>query len=416
MSRVLLVCPEPLGHQHPAGVGIRFLEIARALRREKHQVIVLSPDAGVIEGCEAGGVDAVSIRSSSLRSDVALVQGHIGNEYFAHATEIPTAVDLYDPYVIENLHYFKSHGGQVFTHDRQTLLRSMEMGDFFLCASESQRLFYLGMLLACGRLTPETFTQDSTLNTLITIVPFGVQPLAPTRPTDKSVCPTSHRLLFGGIYDWYEPRLAIDAVALARRTISDLTLTFTYHPNPLTTPQGKSAEALQYVASRSYGNFVNFQSWVPYAERGSFFDGFGAALITFRPSLETDLAMRTRIFDFLWAGLPIISSPAPGTDPILKQYDAGRTAAGNSPEELADAILEILTVPGLQLQISENARRWAEFHQWPVLLEPFLEFCRNPRTAPRREGIPLPDRASSRRPSLLSRFRRLSGMSTRTSS
>ena len=44
MSRVMLVCPEPLGHGQPAGVGIRFLEIARVLRADGHEVTTLAPD------------------------------------------------------------------------------------------------------------------------------------------------------------------------------------------------------------------------------------------------------------------------------------------------------------------------------------------------------------------------------------
>jgi len=44
--RVMLVCPEPLGHRQPAGVGIRFLEIERVLRAGGHEVTLLSLDAG----------------------------------------------------------------------------------------------------------------------------------------------------------------------------------------------------------------------------------------------------------------------------------------------------------------------------------------------------------------------------------
>ena len=50
MTRAMLVCPEPLGHGQPAGIGIRFLEIARVLRGDGHDVTILSPDAGAIEG------------------------------------------------------------------------------------------------------------------------------------------------------------------------------------------------------------------------------------------------------------------------------------------------------------------------------------------------------------------------------
>ena len=53
MSRVLLLCPEPLGHGQPAGVGIRFLEFARALLTDGHSVTMLSADGGSVAGCAA---------------------------------------------------------------------------------------------------------------------------------------------------------------------------------------------------------------------------------------------------------------------------------------------------------------------------------------------------------------------------
>ena len=50
MTRVLLVCPEPLGHRQPAGIGVRFLEMAGVLRADGHQITILSPDGGTVEG------------------------------------------------------------------------------------------------------------------------------------------------------------------------------------------------------------------------------------------------------------------------------------------------------------------------------------------------------------------------------
>ena len=146
MSRVLLLCPEPLGHGQPAGIGIRFLEIERVLRADGHEVTLLSAP-----------IAAADILQHSHNADVAVVQGHIANDFFAHALPIPTVVDLYDPFIVENLHYYESRGSEVFTHDHATLVNSLLRGDFFLCASDAQRLFWLGMLLAVGRLNPATF-------------------------------------------------------------------------------------------------------------------------------------------------------------------------------------------------------------------------------------------------------------------
>ena len=91
MSRVLLLCPEPLGHGQPAGVGIRFLEFARALRADGHSVTMLSADGGAVEGCVCAALSPAAIRDASSVSDVAVLQGHVANEFVAHAEPIPLA-------------------------------------------------------------------------------------------------------------------------------------------------------------------------------------------------------------------------------------------------------------------------------------------------------------------------------------
>jgi glycosyltransferase involved in cell wall biosynthesis len=384
MSRVMLVCPEPLAHGQPAGVGIRFLEIARVLRGDGHEVTTLAPDVV--------GLTAETLLETSRRSDVAVVQGHVANAYFQHAEPIPTVIDLYDPFIIENLHYFAERGAEVFQHDHATLMSSLVRGDFFLCASEAQRTFYLGALLACGRLNPELFEQDPELASLLAIAPFGVP-----EPRARAEARPAFDILFGGIYDWYDPVLAIEAVAL----IPNATLTFMHHPNPELTPQGKLGEAMEHVKRRNHRH-VRFEPWAPYEQRAELFSRFTMALITFPRSLETDLSMRTRIYDYLWCGLPIVSSSAPGTDDILARYDCGIVVGEESPRAFADAILRVD-----RERMTRGARKFVDDHQWDRTLAPLRAFVREPRIERTKETFAmrpsLPERPSA---SILDRLKR----------
>lgn len=405
MSRVLLLCPEPLGHQHPAGVGIRFIEMARAMRAAGHSVTMLSPDGGAVDGCAALATTPLAIREASDASDVAVVQGHVANDYFAHARHIPTVVDLYDPFIVENLHYYATHGPRVFTHDHATVVTSLRGGDLFLCASSAQRLFYLGMLLAIGRLNPAAYAADARLANLVRIVPFGVP--AP-RPTSAKTL-EHPRAFFGGIYDWYAPAIAIEAVRIARTAIPDLTLTFTKHPNAEMTPQSIAAATERSVLERGDA-FVTFEPWAAYDDRAAYFDRFAIALLTFEPSLETDLAMRTRLFDFLWAGLPVLTSPAPGTDEIVTAHGAGRVIRSNDPADFARALGDMLGDRAAYERAVAGGRAWAAENQWPVLLEPLLQFCARPRFDASRIAFPPGDTSMPQPPeSLMRRLRRRFG-------
>lgn len=394
MSRIMLVCPEPLGHGQPAGVGIRFLEIARVLRDDGHSITILSPDAGVVEGCQADFINPETLLAVSHAADAAVVQGHVANAFFQQAAPIPTVVDLYDPYIIENLHYFAERGAQVFQHDHFTLMSSLVRGDFFLCASEAQRLFYLGAMLAAGRLNPALFESDPELESLIAVAPFGV-PDAAHAPAGAPPRDTMD-ILFGGIYDWYDPITAIEAVKL----VPNATLTFTHHPNPGLTPQGKLAEAMEHVRRNAHG-FVRFEPWAPYEERAEFFAKFDLALITFRRSLETDLSMRTRIYDYLWCGLPIVTSSAPGTDEILARYGAGVVVAENSPRAFAEAIRSLD-----REAMTRGATAFVREHQWSHTLEPLRRFCRNPRLDRTKDAFAMQPSIPERPVSILRRLKR----------
>ena len=381
MSKCLLICPEPLGHGRPAGVGIRFIEFARGLTRDGNAVTLLSPDGGAPDGASGDILTPETIGRESERCEVVIVQGHAANDYLAHGVDKPTVVDLYDPFVVENFHYFRAQGSGVFASDHATLLRSVARGDFFLCASPAQRLFFLGFMLACGRLNPESFAADESLQSLLAIVPFGVQS---PRPQSTRRTP-GHHLLFGGIYDWYDPILAIEAVRLASRRLPGITVTFTEHPNPDTTPQGVAAAAVARSGMSDVADLVRFEPWFRYENRGDFFDRFDAALLTFGPSLETDLSMRTRIFDYLWGNRPVITSSAPGTDAILERYDAGLVVRSGDPEAMADAVVAVLSDPDKQSRLRQGARRFTADHQWDALLEPLLRFCRNPHREPTKQ-------------------------------
>lgn len=401
MSRVMLVCPEPLAHGQPAGVGIRFLEIARVLRDDGHTVTILSSDAGTIDGCSGTYINPQSLLATSLSSDVAVVQGHVANAFFMQARAIPTVIDLYDPYIIENFHYYAGQGAQVFEHDHRTLMASLQRGDYFLCASEAQRLFYAGLLLACGRLNPILFENDPRLESLIGLAPFGVPPPRPVRAT----APKATRILFGGVYDWYDPVAAIEAVALVRTSVPDATLTFTTHPNPAITPQGKLAEAIAHTKERGY-DFVHFEPWVAYEQRAEFFERFTLALLTFPRSLETDLAMRTRIYDYLWCGLPIVTSSAPGTDELLQRYGAGSVLSEGSSSRVAADVVRITLEPAIHEQRVAGSRRFVLDHQWSRTLDPLREFCRAPRFEPAKEAFATAPVLPPRPVSILARLRR----------
>jgi len=198
-------------------------------------------------------------------------------------------------------------------------------------------------------------------------------------------------------------------VAIARASLAGVTLTFTTHPNPSLTPQGKLAEAMEHVRRNGYP-FVRFEPWVAYEQRAAFYGRFQAALLTFPESIETDLSMRTRLYDYLWGALPVITSAAPGTDELLTRYGAGEIVHSASAKDFAAALVRVLRDDGDRTR--EGARHFVDEHQWSRALQPLVDFIRKPHVDPQKETFAVTLQMPERSRSLFDRLKRRIGGSS----
>ena len=141
-------------------MGIRALEIARALGKEFDARLLVANDpaevAAVAPDVPAFRVAPGELPLAAQGADAAVVSGHAANWWFHQVPNIPVAVDLYDPFFVENLHYAPALGEAAAANDHATLDLAISRGDLFLCASPEQRLFYAGSLYACGRIGPSS--------------------------------------------------------------------------------------------------------------------------------------------------------------------------------------------------------------------------------------------------------------------
>ncbi len=393
MKRVLLLCPERV-RAVMAGVGIRFTEMARSLARRFEVTLGIPNRPG--EALAEAGIRAVRYDASNLAelcraADAVVLHGHVSNDYFAHGEPRPLVVDLYASFPIENLNYSPQLGDAPDHHDRATLERQLDHGDLFLCSSNEQRLFYLGMLYARGRLNPEPSFDDFALDNLIRVVPFGLPGLPPeaAEPVLRGVVPgigaEDPVVLFGGIYDWYDPMLLIRALPALLERFETLRVVFCANPNPESTPQGTYAEVLEACAGEGWiDRHVFFVPWVPYEKRTSLYLEPDVATVLHRPRFETEISMRTRVLDHLWAGLPTIATAGGGMSRLLAEREMGLVVPENDQQALIAALSELLGSAELHRQLAARGQKWAAEHTWDRVLEPLAEFLAAPRTDPHK--------------------------------
>lgn len=386
MTRIALVASETI-RPRMAGIGIRYLEMARRLPSHGFQVVLVTPGLvsdvpSLPNGAEARAFERGRLGEILWDCDVVVTQGQLANDVLIELPQTPVAVDFYDPFLVENLHYVDSLGLDPYRNDHATWVLQLSRGDFFLCSSDEQRQFYLGFLAALGRVNPYSVRHDSDLKGLIDVVPFGVpDELADHRPYLPDRRPGEKRLLFGGLYDWYDPWPVLQA--LENHRDAGWTLLLIRNPNP-GTPQELFAEVESWCRKRGLwtdasSSRVEVLDWVPGERRYDLLRDVDLVVATHRLSLETRLSLRTRFLDALAADCPVVITEGGAMSRLLREFDAGWVVPEGDSAAVGQAFEQILEGGDSVEARCRAGRELLRSFSWNRALEPLIRFCKEPK-------------------------------------
>jgi glycosyltransferase involved in cell wall biosynthesis len=393
MSRVLVVSHDVVG-RHMAGPGIRYQELTAALRRRGLEATLAAP-----EGSQDAFVYSLAddgLARLAAQQDAMVVTGPTLEQLPAlKGLGIPVVVDLYDPFLYENLARqvpLEHHEGGV-----RTLAEQARCGDFFVCASERQRDLAIGMLTAWGRVNPTTYAADPTLRSLVDVVPFGLQ-IEPPRPGPglRGVVPGVEHgdelvVWNGGLWDWLDPETAILAVERLSAQRPRLRLAFmgTRHPNPAIGEPPTAARARALASQLGLlDRAVFFRDWTPYQERGACLLEADAAVSLHVEGLETRFAFRTRLLDCIWSGLPTVATAGDVLGDELAARGLGLSAPPGDVEAVAKALTRLLDDPAARESRRAGFVAMAGELSWDRVVEPLARFLAAPRRAADRQADP----------------------------
>jgi glycosyltransferase involved in cell wall biosynthesis len=220
-------------------------------------------------------------------------------------------------------------------------------------------------------------------------VPFGVPAeLPPHRPwlPVRGEGDATRRLLFGGLYDWYDPWTLLDALPRLPAGL-DWRLYLIANPNPGSTPQRLLGEVEAECRRRGWwGERVELLDWVPAERRYDLLRDVDLLVAPHRPSLETRLSLRTRFLDAAAAGCPSVTTTGGAMSRLLERYRAGWTVPPGDPAALAAALGEALGDPDAVAARRRGAAELARRFSWEAVLRPLADWCRAPRRDPHKEA------------------------------
>jgi len=309
-------------------------------------------------------------------------------------------IDIYDPYNLATLAEYSDEPIkrqlETFRSVHTIFNEQFYYGDFFICASERQRDFWLGMLAALNRLNPHSYKQDKTLRKMIDVVPFGLPGNKPMHTENvlkgkiDGINNDDFVLIWGGgIYNWFDPITLVKAMDIVKKKRSDIKLFFmgVRHPNPEVRELDTAARTIELSKKLGlFGNniFFNF-GWVDYDRRQDYLLESDAGIMTHPMHIETRFSFRTRILDYLWAGLPIISTRGDSLSDMVEKEKLGITVKDSSSEDLADAIINLADDKALYDECVKNIQNISAEFTWDKVCRPLIEFCKDPVSSALKE-------------------------------
>ncbi len=398
MYKVLIITHDVV-ESNMAGPAIRCWEFARVLSREV-EVTLTTPHPTTLSPNDFLLVqhDAVKLKKLAAESDIIILSGFALWQFpFLKTLDIPLVIDIYDPFLLESLPLLSvqpaSERARRHIEVLDALTDLLLWGDFFLCSSERQRDYWLGWLNAVDRINPKTYDDDKTLRHLIDIVAFGLPDAPPqhNRQVLKGVRPgiakTDHVIVWGGgVYNWFDPLTLIRAMERVVAQRDDVKLIFLgiRHPNPDVDGDEMAERAVTLSKELNlYDKHIFFNDWTPYDERQNYLLEADLGISLHFAHLETHFSFRTRLLDYIWASLPTIVTRGDVLSDLIEQNKLGWTVGYEDVDGVSEAILQSLDVSR-----TEFADRFAAVAQkltWEKVMQPLIEFCRQPRRAPDRQ-------------------------------
>ncbi len=403
-QRVVIATGDRLGEKM-AGPAIRAYEMARQLA-PNHDVRLVSTQQPEIKGTakgrhrpgkadfDIGHLTSLTWRSYADWADVLVVQGSVLTRFPDLARgDTHVAVDAYDPFQLEGLVRAASGIDDGQSGDRAELearlaADRLNRADVVLCASDRQRQWLLGQLTAMGRIDPAMVRKDPALASFVRVVPFGLPDAAfsPRRSALRDAFPSISEddvvlVWGGGIYEWFDPATLVRGVARAAEADPRIKLVFlgTKHPNatvPTSARVGEAAAVARELGVLDKHVFLH-EGWVPYEERADWLGDAAIGVSTHFRSIETELAYRTRMLDYFWAGLPVLCTEGDAIAEEVRLHGLGEVVAEGDVDGVARAIAR-LADPDHRAEVAERVRDHAASRTWSQVLAPVFEFVDAP--------------------------------------
>lgn len=256
------------------------------------------------------------------------------------------------------------------------LTAHLAAADMVMCSNEKQRDLMIGAALGAGLLAP------GRLDERLVVVPHGLDPQRPQRRAtplrDLPAVEPGDRLAVwgGGIWSWLDPITAIAAVERLRPARPDLKLAFVgfEHPDPAyrEAHSASTDRALAHARARGLDDeaVLFLPRWLGREEYLDHLMDADVGVSLHGHTLEGRFASRTRVLDYVSAGLPVLCSRGDTMSELVAAEDLGEVVEPLDVEGCARA-LDRLTSGARP----EPTAPLPQALLWESVARPLVEYC-----------------------------------------
>jgi glycosyltransferase involved in cell wall biosynthesis len=341
-----------------AGPGIRAWHFARELAKVAPVTLVAR-----LENCRADG-EPFRVMARGTPEARAAVRGAsvlIGQPkrgFFKRRRGQRIVYDLFDPVVLE---LRELYGNRPSLRQRIHLAAewarlsfALRFADLLIAAAPRQRHFYESLQAGDAPWIE---------------VPFGVDPVRACPPSPDNIV-----VWGGGVWEWLDPATAVDAVVQLNREGLRCRLLFLgrVRPNAHVVERRRESRFDQLLAAGAPYVSANSE-WIPFRERLSWLQAGKVAIMLHRPTAEAEYSIRTRLFDAIAAGLPVVATEKGFAAELVGREGLGIVVPPSESRAVAAAIRRLLTDDDFHAACVRNLERIRPRFSWDVVTRPLVE-------------------------------------------
>lgn len=335
-----------------AGPGIRAWHFAEQLRRHVPVTLI---GRGDLADAQWG-----SPAAERAMDRAAVLVGQPARGFRRKHRRQRVVYDLFDPLVLE---LRELYGNKPSARQRLhlaaewgRLVYALRHADLLICAAAKQREFY---------------AQLQSTDVPWIEVPFGID------PAETKVCPKPQDNIVvwgGGVWEWLDPATAVEAILRLNAEGLRCRLLFLGRARPNAQAVDRRRESRFEELLRRGGDAVSANAeWIPYRERLSWLRSGKIAIMLHRPTAEAAYSIRTRLFDAVAAGVPVVATRAGFAAELVEKEELGVVVPPGDVAAVAEAVRRLLTDDAFYRHCVENLERLRPRFAWESVTRPLTD-------------------------------------------